>query len=72
MSDEFIRNNTPFPDFEELIIASGCQEPLGDDAADKDFNEFLQANTKFANWPEMLEAGKAYYRQLEDAAQPVN
>ncbi|HYJ92357.1 MAG TPA: hypothetical protein VEV84_13685 [Pyrinomonadaceae bacterium] len=72
MSDEFVRNNTPFPDFEELIIASGCEEPLGDDEIDKEFNEFLGANTKFANWQEMLDAGKAYLQLLEDAALPVN
>ena len=61
MSDEFIRRNTKFADFEELVVASECQRPSGKCAAQK-FDEFLKKNTKFANWLEMLDAGFAYYK----------
>ena len=64
LPDQFIRENTNFQTRSAFLEASGIksQEDMSTDA----FDHFVAANTRFANWQEMLEAAGAEWatRQL--------
>ena len=64
MPDSFIRETTKFQTLDEFLKAGGIesQEDMSTDA----FDNFVAANTRFANWEEMFAAAGSEWatRQL--------
>lgn len=58
LSDEFIKSNTKFKTFNELIEKLGLKmekKSFDEIYKNKEFNEFINLNTKFNNLDSMLE-----------------
>jgi hypothetical protein len=52
MDSEFIRSNTEFNNWRELLGAAGVQREA--DFEKPEFNEFIKSRTRFDDWEEML------------------
>jgi hypothetical protein len=72
MSDEFVRNNTPYSDFEKLVLVADCERPTFCEERYDKFDKFLKANTKFENWPEMFKAGSEYFPEFIETKETSN
>jgi hypothetical protein len=57
LPDDFIRQNTNFQTRSAFLNASGIKSQ--EDMATQEFDAFVAANTRFANWQEMFEAARA-------------
>jgi hypothetical protein len=66
LPDDFIREHTNFKTRSAFLEASGIksQEEMSTEA----FNEFVAANTRFANWSEMFKAAGANWIQRQLSA----
>ena len=64
LPDDFISENTDFQTRSAFLEASGIKSQ--EDMSTEAFDNFVAANTRFANWQEMLEAAGAEWatRQL--------
>lgn len=59
LTDAFVSENSSFISFDKLIEASGFKVESQTDfeaIPDKEWDEFILANTRFENWQEMIDA----------------
>ncbi len=67
-TDTFVGDNSSFFSFDKLMQASGFEAESQEDfeaIPDKEWNEFILANTSFENWQEMVDTAGAIYAKKQ-------
>jgi|SRR5215204_5326771 len=65
MNDKFIRENTAFENWGNLLQAAGIRDEK--DLNAPRFNEFIKAHTQFDEWEEMLIQASNHYASQKEA-----
>jgi len=65
MNDKFIRKNTAFKNWGNLLQAAGIRDEK--DLNTPRFNEFIKAHTQFDEWEEMLIQASNHYASQKEA-----
>lgn len=59
LTDSFLRSHSHFHALQELLDASGVKD--AEEIGNERFSAFIQANTSFASWDDMMEAAGGEY-----------